>query len=130
MIGTNDIAGNTGPTTPEAYKNAVRSMVTMARGNGIVVVIGSILPTDHFSWAPQHKPAPWVAMLNAWLRDYAETEGLVYANYYAALVGPGGSLPAEYAPDGVHPNKAGYAIMRPIAEKAVAEAEARAKPHK
>ncbi|MCC6926129.1 GDSL-type esterase/lipase family protein [Novosphingobium sp.] len=130
MVGTNDVAGNTGPTTPEAYRNAIRAMVALARANGIEVVIGSILPTDHFNWAPQHRPAPWVATLNAWLRDYAETEGLVYANYYAALVGPGGALPQQYAPDGVHPNKAGYAVMRPIAERAVAEAEARAGKHK
>ena len=69
---------------------------------------------------------PWMPKLH----DYAETEGLVYANYYAALVGPGGALPQQYAPDGVHPNKAGYAVMRPIAERAVAEAEARAGKHK
>jgi len=126
MIGTNDIAGNTGPTTPEAYKNAIRAMVTLARANNIEVVLGSIPPTDRFDWAPQHKPAVWVATLNAWLRDYAAGEGLVYADYYAALVGPDGSFPREWAPDGVHPNKSGYAMMRPIAERAVAEAEARA----
>ncbi|MEQ1499315.1 MAG: GDSL-type esterase/lipase family protein [Novosphingobium sp.] len=125
MIGTNDIAGNTGPTTPEAYKNAIRSMVAMARANGIAVVLGSIPPTDHFDWAGHHQPAPWVATLNAWLRDFAEVEGLSYANYYAALVGPGGAFPREFAPDGVHPNPAGYAVMRPIAERAVAEAELR-----
>ena len=126
MVGTNDVAGNTGPTTPEAYKNAIRSMVAMAQAEGIAVVLGSIPPTDRFDWAPQHKPAPWIATLNAWLRDYADTHGLAYANYYAALVGPGGSLPREFAPDGVHPNAAGYAVMRPIAERAVADAEKRA----
>lgn len=124
MVGTNDIAGNTGATTPEAYKNAVRAMVSIAKANGIVVILGSIPPTDHFGWAPQHKPAIWVAQLNAWLRDYAQTNGLVYANYYAALVGPGGQFPPQYAPDGVHPNAAGYAVMRPVAERAIAEAEA------
>ena len=45
----------------------------------------------------------------------------------AALVGPGGAFPREFAPDGVHPSPAGYAVMRPIAERAVAEAEERAK---
>lgn len=130
MIGTNDIAGNTGPTTPEAYQNAIRAMVAMARANGIAVVLGSIPPTSRFDWAPRHQPAPWVATLNAWLRDYADVEGLGYANYYAALVGPGGAFPREFAPDGVHPNQAGYAVMRPIAEAAVAQAEARAKRHR
>lgn len=122
MVGTNDIAGNTGPTTPEAYQNAIRAMVAIARANHIAVVLGSIPPTDRFSWAPQLKPAPWVATLNAWLRDYAASEGLGYADYHAALAGEGGQFPPHYAPDGVHPNAAGYAVMRPIAERAIAAA--------
>lgn len=130
MIGTNDIAGNTGPTSPEAYKNAIRAMVSLAKANHIVVVLGSIPPADRFSWAPQHKPAPTVAALNLWLKDYAAAEGLVYADYHGALAGPSGEFPPALAPDGVHPNKAGYAEMRPIAEKAIAEAQALAKqPH-
>lgn len=123
MAGTNDIAGNLGPTTPGAYQNAVRAMVDIAQANGIVVIIGSILPTARFDWAPQHQPAPWVARLNGWLKEFAASKGLVYADYHAALAGPGGELRTEYGPDGVHPNAAGYAVMRPIAERAIAEAE-------
>ncbi|PKB14250.1 lysophospholipase L1-like esterase [Novosphingobium kunmingense] len=123
MAGTNDIAGNTGPTTPEAYRNAVRAMVTLARANGIAVVIGSIPPSNGFGWNPALKPAPWIAELNAWLRDYASAEKAVFADYHAALAGPDGELPARHAPDGVHPNVAGYAVIRPIAERAIAEAE-------
>ncbi|MBA4161442.1 MAG: GDSL family lipase [Novosphingobium sp.] len=123
MIGTNDIAGNTGPTSPEAYKNAIRAMVTLAKANHIVVILGSIPPADRFSWAPQHRPAPTVAALNLWLKDYAAAEGLVYADYHSALAGPNGEFPPALAPDGVHPNEAGYAAMRPIAERALAEAQ-------
>ncbi len=123
MVGTNDIAGNTGPTTPEAYRNAIRSMVSLARDNHIVVILGSIPPADRFGWAPRLTPAPQVAALNQWLKDYAASQGLVYADYHGALAGPGGEFPAALAPDGVHPNKAGYAAMRPIAERAIAEAE-------
>ena len=47
MIGTNDIAGNTGPTTPEAWKNNVRAMVELARVHDIRVILGSIPPADH-----------------------------------------------------------------------------------
>lgn len=126
MGGTNDIAGNTGPTTPEAYQNAIRAMVTLARANRIAVVLGSIPPSNHFGWSPAQKPAPWIARLNAWLKDYARAEGLTYADYHTALTGPEGELPPRYGPDGVHPNAAGYAMMRPVAERAIAEAEKKA----
>lgn len=124
MAGTNDIAGNTGPTTPEAYKNAIRAMVSLAQANGIVVILGSIPPADAFGWATQHKPAPWIAGLNSWLKGYAAERGAVYADYHAVLTGPKGELRPAYGPDGVHPNAAGYAAMRPVAEAAIAEAEA------
>ncbi len=127
MVGTNDIAGNTGPTSAEEYKNAVRAMTDLARANGVQVVLGSILPADRFEWNPRIKPALQVADLNAWLRDYARKAGAVYADYYTALVGPHGALPPVYSADGVHPQAAGYAVMRPIAEHALAAAEAKAK---
>ena len=128
MVGTNDIAGNTGPTSPAAYQNAVRAMVDLARANHIVVILGSIPPSIQFGWQPAVTPGPWVARLNAWLKDYAKSAGLVYADYHTALAGPAGELPAEFGPDGVHPNAAGYAVMRGVAERAMAEAERRARP--
>ena len=126
MVGTNDIAGNTGPTSPAAYHNAVRAMVDLARVNHIAVILGSIPPAIQFSWQPAVSPGPWVTQLNAWLKEYAKAGGLVYADYHTALAGPGGELPAEFGPDGVHPNAAGYAVMRGVAERAIAEAEKRA----
>ena len=124
MAGTNDIAGNTGPTTPEAYKNAIRAMVTLAEANGIVVILGSIPPADTFGWAIQHKPAVWIAGLNGWLKNFAAEHGAVYADYFTPLAGPNGELRPEFGPDGVHPNAAGYAVMRPVAEAAINQAEA------
>ena len=127
MVGTNDIAGNTGPTSPAAYQNAVRAMVDLARVNHIVVILGSIPPSIQFGWQPAVNPGPWVARLNVWLKDYAKSAGMVYADYHTALAGPAGELPAEFGPDGVHPNAAGYAVMRGVAERAIAEAEERAR---
>lgn len=126
MAGTNDIAGNVGPTSPEDFKAAIQSMVDLARANRIAVVLGSIPPTDRFGWAPQLTPAPWVMSLNAWLRDYAKAQKLVYADYFTALAGPSGELPKALSEDGVHPNAAGYALMRPVAQRAIAEALRRA----
>ena len=123
MAGTNDIAGNTGPTSPAAYQNAVRAMVDLAKANHIAVILASIPPADRFGWLPGAAPATRIAQLNAWLKDYAKAQGVIYADYHAVLAGPGGELPAAYGPDGVHPNAAGYALMRPVAERALAAAE-------
>lgn len=122
MVGTNDIAGNTGPTSEAAWRNNIRSMVALARANGIAVVLGSILPADRFGWRSGLEPAHQIIELNAWLRKYADAEALVLADYHSVLAGPGGELPAIYGPDGVHPNAHGYALMRPIAEAAIARA--------
>ena len=43
-------------------------------------------------------------------------------DYYSAMLDDKGFLRAELTGDGLHPNAAGYAIMAPLAEKAIAEA--------
>lgn len=126
MAGTNDLAGNTGPTTPDMWKNNIRAMVAMAKAHGIGVVLGSIPPADHFAWAPAVRPAMQISALNAWLKAYAHDEGEVYADYWSALATPDGAMRAGLSGDGVHPNAAGYAVMAPIAKARVAEAVAKA----
>ncbi|WP_297319945.1 SGNH/GDSL hydrolase family protein [Novosphingobium sp.] len=128
MGGTNDLAGNTGPNSIDQFRANIRAMVTLAKANGITVIIGSILPADHFNWSPGLQPARQIAELNGWLRKFAADNGLVYADYYSALAGPAGELPAAYSGDGVHPNAAGYAVMEPIARRALEKAEALAGP--
>lgn len=123
MIGTNDIAGNTGPNSAEAYTNHVAAMVDLARANGIAVVLGSVLPAAKFPWKPQLSPANQVVALNTWLKDFAKARGAVYADYHTALVNPQGGMNPDLAPDGIHPNAKGYAVMEPIAKAAIAEAE-------
>ncbi len=122
MVGTNDIAGNTGPTTPEAWKNNIRAMVALARANGIRVVLGSIPPADRMSWRPGLAPAARIAELNQWLRDFAAAQGQTYADYHTAMATPGGAMRGEFSQDGVHPGKAGYAAMEPVLRAALGEA--------
>ena len=122
MAGTNDIAGNTGPMSVEATEATIRRMAEAARKRGIRVVIGSVLPARAFGWNKEIHPAAAIAALNRWLSDYAARRGFAYADYYSAMAESDGGLPASLSRDGVHPNKAGYAIMRPIAEAAIARA--------
>jgi lysophospholipase L1-like esterase len=122
MIGTNDAAGNAGPSTLQDYKNNIMAMVDLARANGIKVVLGSIPPADRFYWSPSHKPAQTIIAMNAWLRSFAAEKGLVYADYHSALSEPGGAMKPQFANDGVHPTPAGYAVMKPLALQAIAAA--------
>lgn len=123
MVGTNDVAGNTGPSSPEMYTNHIAAMVDLARANGIAVVIGSILPATSFPWRPSVTPAPQVVALNTWLKDFSEARGAIFADYHTALANPEGGINPDLAPDGIHPNAKGYALMEPIARAAIAKAE-------
>jgi acyl-CoA thioesterase-1 len=121
LAGTNDIAENTGKETLEEIGNNIASMNDLARANGIRVVLCSVLPASDFHWHKGLEPAPKIKAMNAWMKDYAAKNGAVYVNYYSMANSEGG-LKAELSPDGVHPNKAGYDLMAPLAEAGIAEA--------
>ena len=91
-------------------------------GDGIKVVLSSVLPVSAYPWRPGLQPAASVRALNAALKRYAEQQRLVYLDYHAALGNADGGLDTALAEDGVHPTPAGYAKMAPLAEAAVAAA--------
>jgi lysophospholipase L1-like esterase len=122
MVGTNDVAGNTGPSSPDDFKNNIRAMVDLARANHIRVVLASILPAERFPWRPDIQPVEQIRQLNAWLRQFAGHHQLIYADYYSTLTTPTGAFRPELSNDGVHPNSDGYAAMRPIADAALRKA--------
>ena len=122
LAGVNDIAGNTGPATLEMIQDNLQSMTELARANGIRVVLASVLPAADFPWRPGQQPAPKIVALNQWIRDYAAKNGLVYLDFHSAMVDERQGLPLKYSADGVHPNEAGYRVMAPLAEKAIAAA--------
>ena len=122
MAGTNDVAGNTGPSSPEDFKNNIRAMVDLARANHIQVVLASIPPADRFPWRPDIQPAEQIRQLNAWLRQFADQHKLIYADYYSSLTTPSGAFRPGLSHDGVHPNSDGYAAMRSIADAALRKA--------
>lgn len=119
LAGTNDLAGNTGPTTLKDIENNLSSMVEIAEANHIRIVLASVLPALDFPWRPGLQPAPRIVALNNWIRAYARRRNLVYADYYSALVDSQGGFKSELADDGVHPNRAGYAVMSPIAHESI-----------
>ena len=97
-------------------------MVDIAKANDIRVVLSSILPASDYPWKPGMDPGPKIVALNTWLKEYASKRGLVYLDYYSAVEDGKLGMKPELASDGVHPTKAGYDIMSPLAERAIAEA--------
>lgn len=122
LCGINDIAGNTGPSTLEMIENNIQSMAEIARANRINVVLSSVLPAFDFPWKPGMEPAGKVIELNKWIKAYAEAHKLIYVDYFNAMKDERNGLPKNLADDGIHPTKAGYAIMEPLAEAAIVKA--------
>ena len=119
LAGTNDIAGNTGPTSAQYYEDDIKAMVTLARANHIHVILGSIPPSIRYWWAPQYRPAAEIRRLNAWLRRYARLHHLRFVNYYAHLASPSGGFRRSLSNDGVHPNRNGFKVMSALARAAI-----------
>jgi lysophospholipase L1-like esterase len=122
LAGTNDIAGNTGPSTLEMIEDNLMSMTEIAKANGIRVVLSSVLPVFDYPWRPGLEPAAKIIALNAWMKTYTARVGAVYLDYHSAMVDERRGLRADLTRDGVHPTEAGYRIMAPLAEKAIEEA--------
>jgi lysophospholipase L1-like esterase len=124
LAGTNDIAQNTGPITLEQIAANIASMAELAKANGIRVLLCSVLPANYFGWRPQIEVKGPIPALNLLIRRYAEKNGLVYVDYYSAMVDEKKGMRDGLSDDkdGVHPNRTGYKVMEPIVEKAIAEA--------
>ena len=127
LAGTNDIGGNTGPLTNEEIQGNLMSMAELAKANGIRVVLASITPVSGYHVAappvvPQltRRPPARIRAINEWIKTYAAANNHVYLDYYSTMIDGSGMLKTEFSDDDLHPNAAGYAVMRPLAEAAIA----------
>jgi len=68
MVGTNDIAENTGRETDDEIEGYISNMVELAQLHGIKVVLASIPPAADFFWHTGLNPAPRIRALNDWLK--------------------------------------------------------------
>lgn len=121
LAGTNDVAGNTGPTSLQRIENNIQSMVELAQAHHIHVVLGSVPPAARFGWRPAISPIDTIRTLNSWMQNYAMKAHVVYVDFYSALADKDYAFKSDLSPDGVHPNAAGYAVMRPLTEHGIAQ---------
>ena len=118
LAGTNDIAGNTGPSNVKMITDNIFSMAELARAHQIKVVLSSILPVFQYEWAKEIKDVPaTIDSVNDELKKYVNDHGLVYLDYFSSMVDERKGLGGDYTSDGVHPNQDGYILMSSLAEK-------------
>jgi len=117
LAGTNDIAGNTGPSTVRMITDNIFSMAELAIAYDIIVVLASILPVYQYSWADDViDPPSMIDSVNSKIKEYVENQGLIYLDFYSSMVDDQKGLKLDYTGDGVHPNEAGYKVMSAIAD--------------
>lgn len=126
LAGTNDIAGVTGPTRNEEVEANYASIAELARLHNIRVVFASLLPVNNYTEDAKEsfalRPRERILALNTWLKHYCAKNGLVYLDYFSAVVDDKGMLRRDLSDEGLHPNASGYKTMAPLAEKAIMRA--------
>jgi lysophospholipase L1-like esterase len=130
LAGTNDISGNTGVMTLEQIQGNIETMAELCKLHGIKLVLASILPVSNYHSKPEdwrgpqtyRRPLEKIRAMNDWMKTYAAANGHVYLDYWTATVDAQGMLKTELSADDLHPNAAGYALMAPLAEAAIAKA--------
>jgi lysophospholipase L1-like esterase len=122
QAGGNDIASLIGPVTQGMFAENIMSIVELAKANNIRVVLASVTPIcDCYTKQSLLRPFGKIIGMNGWLKEYAASSGSTYLDYYSALA-EGRNLKRELTDDGQLPNGAGYAVMAPLAEAAIAHA--------
>ena len=119
LAGTNDIAGNTGPSTLEMILDNIKSMTEIAQANGVKVILCSVLPAFDYPWRPGLEPNVKIPKLNTLIKNYADRNGVYYLDYFSALDDGNNGISKENSYDGVHLTLEGYKILEPLVEKAI-----------
>lgn len=119
--GLADIAGFTGPSSLVEIENNLRSMAELASLHHISPILVGEPPPADYPGRTGPEPVTQMVALNKWVARYCASSHFTFLDYYSALVGGNGQMKEGVSDDGVHPNEKGYAILKPLAEKAIAD---------
>ena len=114
MGGTNDLAQ--GVTKKQILAN-LTAMAEMADAAGIKVVLCSVTPcNDNYSKLSPKNKGPHIIELNGMIKEYVDSKGFTYCNYWPALVADDQlALHPDYRLyDNLHPGPDGYDVMEAI----------------
>ena len=119
LAGTNDIAGNTGPSTLEMIMNNLASMTEIAKANGIKVILCSILPAYDYPWRKGLEPNIKIPKMNEMIKAYCKKTNTFYLDYFSAMADDKNGMKPELTTDGVHCTPEGYKLMEKMVQEAI-----------
>ena len=120
LAGTNDIAGNTGPSSVKMIVDNLMSMAEIAIKQNIQVFMSSILPVFRYPWNKSIiEPFKKIAEINNFMKDFSNREKLVYVDYHSHMVDSRPGLKLELTTDEVHLSEAGYMIMSEVVNRVI-----------
>ena len=119
LAGTNDIAGNTGPSTLEMIMDNLSSMTEIAKANKIKVILCSVLPAYDYPWKPGMEPNIKIPKLNTMIKEYCFKTNTFYLDYFSAMADDKNGMKAELTTDGVHCTLEGYKVMETMVQDAI-----------
>ena len=103
LAGTNDSLS----TSFTTWTAQMQQLIGMVRAIGAVPILGTLPPTN-----ASVKRKQVILSQNAWLRHYANRQGITLVDFYGLLADPAnGNYRASFYNDGIHPNAAGHAAM-------------------
>lgn len=126
LAGVNDVQGFIQQESDGQIEANWETLADLADRHGIAAVFGSLLPVNGDTAAAadvlrERDPAR-LRRLNKWLKAFCLRRGYVYADYFTAMVDRRGLMRRELTEDGVHPLRAGYALMATVADGAIDKA--------
>ncbi len=107
LEGINDL-NNSGGDAIDMVVSGLRTMVRQARGAGLPVFIGTMMPERPGGIRYHEGAAVAIPPTNQAIKFMASTEGAIVVDLFAAFDGKTDTL---LGPDGLHPNDAGYTVM-------------------
>ncbi|HWU48820.1 MAG TPA: GDSL-type esterase/lipase family protein [Asticcacaulis sp.] len=133
LAGVNDVQGVFQVETEQQIETNYLTLAQLAEANGIIPIFTEITPINNYTpnagTVLQDRHADELARLNTWLEGFCAGRGYTLIDYGPVLRDDKGLMRADYTTDGIHPTDAAYAVMAPVAEKAIEQALISAAPH-
>ena len=123
LAGINDIAGFLQVESVDGIAGNITAMADIADRHGIRVVLCATMPVNDYTDNARHMlrehPPATIRALNGKLAALAAARGYRFVDTWPAMQDARGLLRAEFTGDGLHPNAAGYAAIRPLLARAI-----------